>query len=208
MLGEKIQAEHLPSQALYFSVKQSTFPFDRFIKDDIILGPKMRSTGETMGIDFDKNSAVLKSYLANYPSIATPGKILISLSNTTKEAILPYISKLANLGYSFYATPGTCSQIKALGFNCEMVAKLQTDHLELINLLKDNETRLVFNTPTLEKVSKSDGEVIRNTAIQHGVPCFTLPENIKAVIESLITTKIEHLNPYPLQDLTNEYSPR
>jgi carbamoyl-phosphate synthase large subunit len=201
MLGDKIKTDRLPEQASYFSVKQSTFPFDRFLKDDIILGPKMRSTGETMGIDYDKNAAVLKSYLANYPLINEPGKILVSLSNNTKDSILPYIPYLAELGYKFSATPGTCKHIKALGFECDSVEKLDANHLELIDLLKDEQTRLVFNTPTLEKGSKSDGELIRNTAIQHGVPCFTLVENIKAVVESLIANKNKKLIPYALQDL-------
>ena len=75
MLGDKIQMIEQPISG-YFSVKQSTFPFDRFIQDNILLGPKMRSTGETMGIDRDKEAAILKSYQGNYPKLSEKGKIL------------------------------------------------------------------------------------------------------------------------------------
>ena len=204
MLGERINVDNLPDQPNYYCVKQSTFPFDRFLKDDIILGPKMRSTGETMGIDYDKNAAILKSYLSNYPSINIPGKILISFSDTSKTALMDYIPYLTQLGHKLFATPGTCKEIQAMGHDCEAVAKLQSNNLQLIDLLKDPETRIVFNTPTLEKGSKSDGEIIRNTAIQHGVPCFTMIENVKAVIESLYATKDKEITPYSLQELTHE----
>ncbi len=35
----------------HYSVKESVFPFNKFLGVDIILGPEMRSTGEVMGID-------------------------------------------------------------------------------------------------------------------------------------------------------------
>ena len=83
MLGDMIESIEEPVSG-YFSVKQSTFPFDRFIQDNILLGPKMRSTGETMGIDLDKESAILKSYQGNYPRLGEKGKILLSLADSSK----------------------------------------------------------------------------------------------------------------------------
>jgi carbamoyl-phosphate synthase large subunit len=205
MLGEKIENWDKETSD-YFAVKQSTFPFDRFLQDNIILGPKMRSTGETMGLDKDKDKGVLKSYLGNYPLLGKKGKILLSLADRSKEVLLPYLKGLHNLGYSFIATSGTRDYIKKQGIPCELVGKIEDgEHQNIIDSVKDNHIRMVFNTPKNTGKSKSDGEFIRNTAIGHGVPCFTRPENIKAVMEAIVGSgengNDESLQPIALQEL-------
>ena len=60
---------------------------------------------------------------------------------------------------------------------------------------------MVFNTPDNMGASKSDGEVIRNTAISYGVPTFTREENIKAVIESVLGSFEHDLIPLSLQEI-------
>jgi carbamoyl-phosphate synthase large subunit len=206
MLGEDIPNWHKPTFD-HFAVKQSTFPFDRFLQDNIILGPKMRSTGETMGFDSDKEKAILKSYLGNYPDLDVPGKILISLADKNKESILPYLKSLQHLGYSFIATPGTAEYIERQGLKCEIVAKLMDDkESNIVETLKYQDIKMVFNTPNNTGASKSDGEIIRNNAIAQAIPCFTRVENIKAVVESLIGTKSHGdglFDPLALQDAHN-----
>ncbi len=189
MLGEIITPWHRQSGD-FFAVKQSTFPFDRFLKDNIILGPKMRSTGETMGLDRDKEKALLKSYLGNYPRLDEKGIILISLADKNKEILLPYLKTLNQLGLSFVATPGTAEYILRQGIPCETVAKLMDGkEANIVEALKNDAIRMVFNTPKNTGESKSDGEIIRNNAIAYGIPCFTRKENIKAVMEAIIGTK-------------------
>lgn len=205
MLGEEIQNWDREVSS-HFAVKQSTFPFDRFLQDNIILGPKMRSTGETMGLDLDKDQAVLKSYLGNYPLLGTKGKILLSLADRSKEILLPYLKGLNALGFKFIATAGTRNYISKQGIPCELVGKIEDgEHQNIIDSIKDNDIRMVFNTPKNTGKSKSDGEFIRNKAIAHGIPCFTRPENIKAVMEAIIgsgeNSSSYQLNPMALQDL-------
>ena len=186
MLGDSIK-NWSKERGKFFAVKQSTFPFDRFIQDNIILGPKMRSTGETMGLDSDKESAVMKSYLGNYPSLNHVGTILLSLADKNKETILPYLKHLHRNGYEFMGTEGTAEYIKKQGVPCKIVSKIEEGSDEsIINALKDPNLRMVFNTPKNTGHSKSDGEFIRNSAIQYGIPCFTRKENIKAVMEAIL----------------------
>ncbi len=203
MLGEEITPWHRQGNS-HFAVKQSTFPFDRFLKDNIILGPKMRSTGETMGLDSDKEKAIMKSYLGNYPKLNEVGKIMLSIADRNKEVLLPYLKTLSQLGYEFVATPGTCEYIKRQGVDCLEVAKLMDDTEEnIVEALKDDQIKMVFNTPKNTGESKSDGEVIRNHAIAYGIPCFTRKENIRAVMEAIIGTKsygTGELSPLSLQD--------
>lgn len=201
MLGLEIEPWRVEN-ATHFCVKQSTFPFDRFVQDNIILGPKMRSTGETLGIDIDKDHAILKSYLGNYPNIDKPGKIMMSLANHSKAAILPYLKQLSNKGYSFCATRGTYEFIKNQGIECELVAKIdEPGGISLLEVLKREDVVMVFNTPMDKGSSKSDGEHIRNSAIQYAIPCFTRPENIVSVVESITGSDIKSIVPVNLQEM-------
>ncbi len=205
MLGLTIDSFDQPSTN-YFSVKQSTFPFDRFVQDNILLGPKMRSTGETMGIDTDKEAAILKSYLGNYPNLKSRGKILMSLADSSKEMILPYLKSLHKIGYQFIATSGTCDYIKKQGIPCELVKRINEDGLTILEALKDENMKMVFNTPNNQSQSQNDGEHIRNSAIQYAIPCFTRPENIRAVSSSLIGTADYEIMPLALQEMTSRRS--
>lgn len=199
MLGEEIP-NFDREESNYFAVKQSTFPFDRFLQDNIILGPKMRSTGETMGLDQSKEEAILKSLLGNYPKLNKRGKVLISLSDRHKEILIPYLKRFNQMGYEFCATKGTAQYIKKQGVPCETISKISDiKGKSIIEAIKDENLVMVFNTPLNQGQSKSDGEYIRNSAIQYGVPCFTRPENIKAVIESIIGSH-EDLKPCSLQE--------
>jgi carbamoyl-phosphate synthase large subunit len=200
MMGEAIATNFAVTSA-YRSVKQSTFPFDRFVQDNILLGPKMRSTGETMGIDRDIDKAMLKSYLGNYPNLNGTGKILLSISDSSKEMLIPYLHSLDKIGYSFMATSGTCNFIKQQGLSCETVAKIHESGLTIIDALKDDQMKMVFNTPQNQGQSINDGEHIRNSAIQYAIPCFTRPENIKSVIEALLGTHGHQIIPLALQDM-------
>ena len=200
MLGERIENLEQPLSG-FFSVKQSTFPFDRFIQDNILLGPKMRSTGETMGIDRDKEKAILKSYQGNYPKLGERGKILMSLADHTKDQILPYLKSLYKIGFTFVATRGTCEYIKKQGLPCEQVKKIDEGGLTILEALKDEKMKMVFNTPQNQGQSQNDGEHIRNSAIQYAIPCFTRPENIRAVAEALIGTHESEVLPLALQEM-------
>jgi carbamoyl-phosphate synthase large subunit len=200
MLGLNIETFD-QGQTGFFAVKQSTFPFDRFIQDNILLGPKMRSTGETMGIDRDKEAAILKSYQGNYPKLSEKGKILMSLADQTKEVILPYLKSLHRIGFSFVATKGTCDYIKKQGIPCDLVMRLGEEGLTILDVLKDENMKMVFNTPQNQGQSQNDGEHIRNSAIQYAIPCFTRPENIKAVASALIGTNEIELKPLALQEM-------
>ena len=204
MLGEEIKSWDREFNN-FFCVKQSTFPFDRFIQDNIILGPAMRSTGETFGIDYDKEHSILKSYLGNYPNLMGNGKILISLADKSKPILIPYLKSFHKLGYQFFATKGTSNYVKKQGIPCQEVKKIHNgnseDVVSLLEILKDDDLKMVFNTPLNQGTSKSDGEYIRNTAIAYGVPCFTREENIKAVMESLMGSAESDITPLSLQEL-------
>ena len=207
MLGEKLGKISPPFRS-HWAVKQSTFPFDRFLDDSIVLGPKMRSTGETMGVDRSLEGALMKSYLGNYPGLRHPGKILLSLADPHKEVVTPYLGKLAAMGLEFYATRGTCNHIRNSGYACHYVGKLNEGGRTIVDVIREDHFVLVVNTPLNQGESFSDGEHIRNTAIECGIPTFTRPENIRALLTSLIKTNGVNLGPISLQEIHDVDGPR
>lgn len=202
LLGQEIETIS-ELKTSHYVVKQSTFPFDRFVDDSIILGPKMRSTGETLGIDKNLKMATFKSYLGNYPRITKKGKILVSLADRSKEVIKPFLSQLAEIGFEFMATKGSYRYIIEQGHKCQLVNKIHKDQdgITMLDAIKDDDLIMVLNTPLNMGKSKSDGEFIRNVAIQYGAPCFTREENIKAILESILSFHTEKMGPVSLQEM-------
>ncbi|MBT4936947.1 hypothetical protein HON22_03430, partial [Candidatus Peregrinibacteria bacterium] len=201
MLGETISPWDRETSN-HFCVKQSTFPFDRYLDDNIILGPRMRSTGETLGIDKVKESAIVKSYLGNYPNINKTGVILFSLPNHSKAFIIPYLRPLHKLGYQFIGTSGTSDFIRKQGVDCKKVDKIDetVTGTGILETIKSDSIQMVFNIPSNSGQSQPEGEYIRNMATIHGIPCFTRVENIKALMEALIGHD-QTLMPISLQEL-------
>ncbi|MFG1498737.1 carbamoyl-phosphate synthase large subunit [Halobacteriovorax sp. XZX-3] len=206
LLGKEIKNHH-NFKSDYKIIKQSTFPFDRFVQDSIILGPKMRSTGETLGIDKNGDIAMIKSYLGNYPDLLTKKSVLLSLARKDDEQLIQNIKELNSLGFKFFATKGTYSFLSdECGIKATLVDKLSDDgsNIGMLEAIKNEDLAMVLNTPLNQGRSKSDGEFIRNTAIQYAIPCFTRIENINAVCKAIISANKAQATPVSLQEMTNE----
>src|SRR6185312_93368 len=81
MLGLKA-AEVTPEQYVWrnfsgVSVKGVVFPFKKFPDSDSILGPEMKSTGETMGRGHDYSEALLKALVASGLQLPTAGEVFL-----------------------------------------------------------------------------------------------------------------------------------
>src|SRR5262249_11738212 len=97
----------------HFSVKESVFPFNKFLGVDIILGPEMRSTGEVMGIDDSFPMAFAKSQIAASGALPIEGKIFVSVAERDKPDVIPIARGLAELGYKLLSTRGTARALRA-----------------------------------------------------------------------------------------------
>ena len=99
-----ITSEPIPA---HVSVKESVFPFRKFVGVDIVLGPEMRSTGEVMGVSERFSIAFAKGQLAAGVVLPVRGKIFLSVSARHKHQIVDLARRLAALGHELVATEGT-----------------------------------------------------------------------------------------------------
>ena len=169
----------------HYSVKESVFPFNKFLGVDIILGPEMRSTGEVMGIDDSFPLAFAKSQMAANSALPQPGdgQVFISVAERDKQDVIPIARALAEMGYKLIATRGTAKVLRAAGIAVEEVSKVQQGRPNLIDYMKNKEISLILNTPS-GKGARTDEGKIRSAAVASGVTCITTLSAAHAAVEA------------------------
>jgi carbamoyl-phosphate synthase large subunit len=183
----------------YYSVKESVFPFNKFIGVDIILGPEMRSTGEVMGLDDTFPVAFAKSQMAANSLLPEKGKIFMSVADRDKMEVLPIARALVELGFTLISTRGTARALREAGIAVIEVPKVQEGRPNLIDFMKNHEISLVINTPSGQGARTDEGR-IRAAAVLHGVTCITTLAAAQAAVVACRETRGRPLTVTPLQD--------
>ncbi len=172
----------------YWAVKESVFPFNKFIGQDILLSPEMRSTGEVMGLDADLGIAYAKSQMAANSPLPTKGRVFISVSDAHKKDLPEVAKQFIDLGFDLIATGGTASVIEKAGLKVERIYKLAEGRPNAVDLLKNKEIQLVINTPA-GQTPRADEVKIRTTAVYTGTPIMTTLSGAKAAALGIAALK-------------------
>ncbi len=200
MLGE-VCPDHLKthvwSDLENVCVKGVVFPFKKFPDSDSILGPQMKSTGESMGRGEDYPTALLKAFIgADYP-MPQGGSVFLSLRDKDKLDLLPTVKILKDLGFTFLATKGTASFLLDKGLDCEAVNKVLEGRPHCVDRIRSGEVALVINT-TSGKDSIKASYSIRRSCLDFSLPCLTESEAVKAYVLALRQKKAGQLSVKPL----------
>ncbi len=172
----------------YWAVKESVFPFNKFVGQDILLSPEMRSTGEVMGLDADLGVAYAKSQMAANSPLPLKGKVFISVSDAHKKEVAAVAKSFADLGFELVATAGTASILEKAGLKVERILKLLEGRPNVVDLLKNKEIQLVINTPAGQS-PREDEVKIRTTAVYTGTPIMTTLSGAKAAALGIAALK-------------------
>jgi carbamoyl-phosphate synthase large subunit len=172
----------------YWAVKESVFPFNKFVGQDILLSPEMRSTGEVMGLDADLGVAYAKSQMAANSPLPLKGKIFISVSDEHKKEVAAVAKSFSDLGFELVATGGTAAILEKAGLKVQRILKLLEGRPNVIDLLKNKEIQFVINTPS-GAAPREDEIKIRTTAIYTGTPIATTLSGAKAAALGIAALK-------------------
>jgi carbamoyl-phosphate synthase large subunit len=206
MNGEALATFRLkPVKLTHVGVKEAVFPFARFPGVDPILGPEMRSTGEVMGIDHDYALAFAKSQLGAGNVLPLKGSVFVSLRDQDKEEILGAMRDLSELGFRILATRGTKRALEAHGIACEQVNKVLEGRPHIVDLMKNGEVQLVFNTTEGAK-ALADSKDIRRTALLNHIPYYTTLAGALAATEAIRALVAGSLSVAPLQSYVTQAS--
>ena len=156
----------------YFGVKESVFPFSMFPEVDPVLGPEMRSTGEVLGIADSFGLAFYKAQEGALQKLPTEGTILITVADDDKASSLHLARRFEELGFHIMATKGTYKFFAERGIKAKLIDKIHEGRPNIVDAIKNNEIRLVVNTPS-GKTGKIDDSYIRKSAIKYKVPYIT-----------------------------------
>jgi carbamoyl-phosphate synthase large subunit len=169
----------------FVSIKESVFPFDKFPKVKMFLGPEMRSTGEVMGLGKDFGEAILKSHISANLRIPTEGTVFVSLRDLDKKPKTTEIIKgLSDIGFKVIATSGTARYLKEQGIPVENILKVSEGRPNIVDAIKNGEVQLVINTPTGE-ISRIAEYEIGWAAIAYKVPFITTLTAAASVVSAV-----------------------
>jgi carbamoyl-phosphate synthase large subunit len=189
-LTKEINIDHV-------AVKESVFPFLKLPESDTILGPEMKSTGESIGIDENFGMAFYKSQLSAGMELPKEGKIFLTVKEQDKKKIRPIADKAANLGFEIAATNGTG---KATGLeDIEIIKKVSQGSPNIRDAILNNEIDLIINTSE-GKQSAKDGYIIRRLAIELGIPYVTTLAGARAALNAIAAVQNSEINVKSLND--------
>jgi carbamoyl-phosphate synthase large subunit len=201
MIGKTLASQNMLKERipLFYAVKKSVFPFEKFPGVDPILGPEMRSTGEVMGVGENFAQAYAKSELGTLsPQIPSGGSALISVRDADKAGVIDIAKQLQQFGYKVIATRGTAIALKEAGIACETINKVNEGRPHIVDSIKNDKIAFIINT-TEGRQAIADSNAIRRTAVQHKVCYTTTLSGARAQVLAL-AYQHDH-NIAPIQDL-------
>ncbi len=208
MAGEPLASFGLSETSYdHIAVKEAVFPFARFAGVDTVLGPEMRSTGEVMGLDWRREGeslapafarAFAKAQLGGGVRLPEQGSVFVSVKDADKPWILEPVRLLLAKGFRVLATGGTAAYLAEQGLKVEHVKKVLEGRPHIVDVMKNGEVQLVFNT-TEGKQSLSDSFEIRRTALMMKTPYFTTAAGALAAAQAITESAKAPLEVRPLQ---------
>jgi carbamoyl-phosphate synthase large subunit len=191
MAGHSLRSLGLTSEPRvdgYF-VKAPVFPFNRFPREDTLLGPEMKSTGEVMGSSPRFGEAYAKAMLGAGVRLPLEGTAFISVNdNDKRQHVVNLARELADLGFKLIATGGTREFLLKNGVETDSVPKVHEGRPNVVDKMINGEIALAINTP-FGKSAFVDDTYIRRTALQMNIPCITTLTAATACVEGIRSLK-------------------
>ncbi len=171
------------------AVKAPVFSMSKLTSVDTFLGPEMKSTGEVMGIDRSYVPAVTKALIASSHSIDRDDNVLLSIADSAKPDAERLVRILGDNGHTIYATSGTASFVKSLGYPViEVERLLSSNKANVVTVINDGIVQAVVNVPTGGRAAEQDGFYIRRAAVERRIPCFTSIDTARCAVEAVYAT--------------------
>lgn len=188
MLGQKA-AKVQPQKYIWrdqaqVSVKGVVFPFRKFSEADSILGPEMKSTGESMGRGHDYAEALMKALLSSHVQFPQNGEVFFSLREKDKKVLLPVAKELQSMGFQLSATSGTADFFNASGVKTTSLKKVHEGRPHCVDRIRSRAISFVINT-TRGKQSIEASFDIRRACLDLSLPCLTESDAAEAFLIAL-----------------------
>ena len=187
ILGERLSqqgyVEGIAKESERTFVKAPVFSFAKLRSVDTTLGPEMKSTGEALGGDVTLEKALYKALIASGVKVPDRGNVLMTIADQDKEEALNIAKRFYAIGYGIYATSGTAQYLREHGIDVHDAIKIGEDpQINVLNLIRMGRVSLVINTMSQTSSVSKDGFLIRRTAAENNISCFTSLDTAKAML--------------------------
>jgi carbamoyl-phosphate synthase large subunit len=171
------------------SVKGVVFPFKKFLEVDTLLGPEMRSTGESMGRSVGPkpqySEALEKALIGAGVVIPKAGsEVFFSVRDRDKKGAAEIAAELIKCGFKVCATGGTAVYLQESGLDVTSVNKVREGSPHCVDLIRQSQFQMVINT-TSGVQSIRDSFSIRRSCVERNIPCLTELSAAEAFISVL-----------------------
>ena len=171
-------------EAPQICVKGVVFPFKKFKEADSILGPEMKSTGETMGRGFTYGEALMKAMLSSHLALPQKGEVFFSLKESDKQKLLPMAREFLRMGYTLSATTGTAQFLKQNQLEVLELRKVHEGRPHCVDHIRSGNVAIVVNT-TKGRTAVEASFDIRRACTDLGIPCLTESDTAWAYLAAL-----------------------
>ncbi len=185
----------------HMAIKEPVFPFSKFVKSGVYLGPEMRSTGEAMSLAAEFPEAFAKAYQAANMHLPSSGTVFISVNEQDKNPkIINIARELYRMGFDMVATTGTHAFLTMHGIDCKKVYKVgEEGRPNIFDIIKLGKVDFVINTPRGER-ALHDEEAIGSASVQSGVPFVTTIEAAEASVKAIDCMRRQEFGVKSLQE--------
>jgi carbamoyl-phosphate synthase large subunit len=181
------------------SVKGVAFPFKKFPEADSILGPEMKSTGETMGRGDLYAEALMKAFITSSYRLPLEGEVFVSLREKDKSHMLPVIQELVQSGYKISATSGTAQFLNEAGVSCVSLRKVHEGRPHCVDRIRQGQVAFVINTTTGRMAIEASFD-IRRACTDLNIPCLTESDTAEAFVLALKIAREANMQTAPLEN--------
>ncbi|NTV91912.1 MAG: carbamoyl-phosphate synthase large subunit [Chlorobiaceae bacterium] len=185
----------------HLAIKEPVFPFSKFVKSGVYLGPEMRSTGEAMSLADQFPEAFAKAYQAANMELPLSGAVFISVNDQDKnQRIITIARELFRMDFDLVATAGTHQFLIDNGIECKKVFKVGEDgRPNIFDIIKHGKIDFVINTPRGEK-ALHDEEAIGAASVLSNVPFVTTIEAAEASVQAIDCIRRQEFGVKSLQE--------
>jgi carbamoyl-phosphate synthase large subunit len=206
MVGRTLKDLGVPLnlQPEHIAVKEPVFPFGKFPKAKVFLGPEMRSTGEVMSISDTFGEAMAKAFLAAGGNLPTSGGVFISVNDNDKNfKTVEVVKGFHQLGFKIFATGGTSAFLSKNNIDNVHIFKVNEGRLNVVDFIKNGDIQLVINTP-LGEVSRFDELAIGSAALESKLPIITTISAASAAVKGIVWLRQQKSSVKSIQEYHNE----
>lgn len=178
ILGKKLK-DIVPNLGEYkyptskYYIKSPVFSFHKLYKiTSTILGPEMKSTGESIGIDYNIDKALYKSLLGANINPLKHSSVILSINSNENEKLLKIANNLYRVKIKIFATLNNYNFLQKHNINCVLIDDSENKNA-ILDTIKKHNISYIINTPSNDSSSINNARIIRKYALQNSIPVIT-----------------------------------